>query len=198
MHGIATQLPENPFHPNQITASDAIMDEFQGKHYVQLQAQMQSGKTGCGLYTAFKMLQDKTIENCFIISGMSDTSIKSQWQKEIRTLGQSYLQLLTDSPSDLSKIFKKLPKNVYFNRTLEQIIDISTISNSLIIIDEIHYGSTAHGSLHKFLHKFGLQNIIQGQECSILSEHNIYILSCLLYTSPSPRDKRQSRMPSSA
>ena len=167
----------SPFHPNQITASDAIMDEFQGKHYVQLQAQMQSGKTGCGLYTAFKMLQDKTIENCFIISGMSDTSIKSQWQKEIRTLGQSYLQLLTDSPSDLSKIFKKLPKNVYFNRTLEQIIDISTISNSLIIIDEIHYGSTAHGSLHKFLHKFGLQNIIHGQECSILSEHNIYILS---------------------
>ena len=25
-----------------------------------------------------------------------------------------------------------------------------------------------------------------------------YIMSCLLYTSPSPRDKRQSRMPSSA
>ena len=27
---------------------------------------------------------------------------------------------------------------------------------------------------------------------------NGYIESCLLYTSPSPRDKRQSRMPSSA
>ena len=27
---------------------------------------------------------------------------------------------------------------------------------------------------------------------------NIYGKSCLLYTSPSPRDKRQSRMPSSA
>ena len=25
-----------------------------------------------------------------------------------------------------------------------------------------------------------------------------YVLNCLLYTSPSPRDKRQSRMPSSA
>ena len=25
-----------------------------------------------------------------------------------------------------------------------------------------------------------------------------HVLSCLLYTSPSPRDKRQSRMPSSA
>ena len=27
---------------------------------------------------------------------------------------------------------------------------------------------------------------------------NTYLLGCLLYTSPSPRDKRQSRMPSSA
>ena len=28
--------------------------------------------------------------------------------------------------------------------------------------------------------------------------HTVQILVCLLYTSPSPRDKRQSRMPSSA
>ena len=177
MHATDSILPETPFHPNQITAANAIMDKFKGKHYVQLQAQMQSGKTGCGLYTAFKMLQDKTIQNCFIISGMSDTSIKSQWQNEIRTLSQSYLQLFPETHSDLSKIFKKLPTNIYFNRNLEQITDISTISNSLIIIDEIHYGSTAHGSLHNFLYKFGFQNIIQGQECSILSKHNIHILS---------------------
>ena len=33
-----------------------------------------------------------------------------------------------------------------------------------------------------------------------LSEHEIWsrVEGCLLYTSPSPRDKRQSRMPSSA
>ena len=29
-------------------------------------------------------------------------------------------------------------------------------------------------------------------------KQNVYKLDCLLYTSPSPRDKRQSRMPSSA
>ena len=28
--------------------------------------------------------------------------------------------------------------------------------------------------------------------------HSIVFVTCLLYTSPSPRDKRQSRMPSSA
>ena len=31
-----------------------------------------------------------------------------------------------------------------------------------------------------------------------ITQDNVEIYSCLLYTSPSPRDKRQSRMPSSA
>ena len=35
-----------------------------------------------------------------------------------------------------------------------------------------------------------------------VEKHHLYMMSlpytCLLYTSPSPRDKRQSRMPSSA
>ena len=31
-----------------------------------------------------------------------------------------------------------------------------------------------------------------------LSKHTVLLLSCLLYTSPSPRDRQKSRMPSSA
>ena len=44
----------------------------------------------------------------------------------------------------------------------------------------------------------------QIEKGSSLSEHHhiheqiMHVLDCLLYTSPSPRDKRQSRMPSSA
>ena len=33
---------------------------------------------------------------------------------------------------------------------------------------------------------------------SLAKDNNRVVMSCLLYTSPSPRDKRQSRMPSSA
>ena len=33
---------------------------------------------------------------------------------------------------------------------------------------------------------------------SVKAAHGLPIVTCLLYTSPSPRDKRQSRMPSSA
>ena len=35
-------------------------------------------------------------------------------------------------------------------------------------------------------------------EAIVTSNISVYQLTCLLYTSPSPRDKRQSRMPSSA
>ena len=42
--------------------------------------------------------------------------------------------------------------------------------------------------------QFVLRETITGQE----SELNTLSADCLLYTSPSPRDKRQSRMPSSA
>ena len=35
-------------------------------------------------------------------------------------------------------------------------------------------------------------------EYTIITSNDIVIPPCLLYTSPSPRDKRQSRMPSSA
>ena len=39
-------------------------------------------------------------------------------------------------------------------------------------------------------------NAIEDREVNDLSDYEVK--ACLLYTSPSPRDKRQSRMPSSA
>ena len=46
-----------------------------------------------------------------------------------------------------------------------------------------------------------LRNLSVGYDDALISEINVNIVqgeTCLLYTSPSPRDKRQSRMPSSA
>ena len=42
---------------------------------------------------------------------------------------------------------------------------------------------------------FEKTDILEETDCYLLNTCHI---SCLLYTSPSPRDKRQSRMPSSA
>ena len=36
------------------------------------------------------------------------------------------------------------------------------------------------------------------QSCHILHKQGKYFITCLLYTSPSPRDRQKSRMPSSA
>ena len=41
----------------------------------------------------------------------------------------------------------------------------------------------------------GKTGLVNGKR---IFKDNIRIKTCLLYTSPSPRDKRQSRMPSSA
>ena len=46
--------------------------------------------------------------------------------------------------------------------------------------------------------KFKFFQIDLSKEKNWNNENLLNILSCLLYTSPSPRDKRQSRMPSSA
>ena len=42
------------------------------------------------------------------------------------------------------------------------------------------------------------EHIEHGDTVSIIASKAYDIIGCLLYTSPSPRDKRQSRMPSSA
>ena len=49
-----------------------------------------------------------------------------------------------------------------------------------------------NNDLKKYIGKFVEANI------SFADEYDLYGETCLLYTSPSPRDKRQSRMPSSA
>ena len=63
---------------------------------------------------------------------------------------------------------------------------------------------------HVQLHKYDLTNKGISQACYDeivtelgdayvhLTEKQLWILACLLYTSPSPRDQRGSRMPSSA
>ena len=50
---------------------------------------------------------------------------------------------------------------------------------------------------------YSLCKSIIGQQISVQAANSVFkkfekVCNCLLYTSPSPRDKRQSRMPSSA
>ena len=91
-------------------------------------------------------------------------------------------------------------------------IDISQVEPIDNILKRFGSGSMSHGALSKEAHEtlaIGM-NRIKGASCSGEGgedEKRFKIMEngdsansrvCLLYTSPSPRDKRQSRMPSSA
>ena len=52
--------------------------------------------------------------------------------------------------------------------------------------------------IHGFLHLLGFDHKKNKDYFKMLKEENLLFKSCLLYTSPSPRDQRGSRMPSSA
>ena len=170
------------FHYNQKAAALKIFDEFQTKNYVQLQAQMQSGKTGCSLFTIFKILETEMATQFFIFSGMSDTDLKNQWENDIKDHKNEYISWYQN---DLSKKLKKKfirrveesTKNIYFCTNLNNIRNIEMIQNSIIIIDEIHYGSDDGSMIHNLFKRLGIQDILKGEECTKLQDNNIKFLT---------------------
>ena len=57
--------------------------------------------------------------------------------------------------------------------------------------------SVGYASCH-WCHVMAHESFEDDETAKLMNEKFINIKVCLLYTSPSPRDKRQSRMPSSA
>lgn len=177
------------FHPNQVNASQEIIHLFEeGKHYVQLQAQMQSGKTGTSLYTGFENVR-KFNRNVYVLSGMSDIDLKEQWKAKKIEHQNNYLDPIVemDERSNIRDLiddnfkveFTSKPRedHVYFNTDLKKIKNIEQLKNSLLIIDEIHYGATEDSQLHQLFKRLGIAEILTGKYCSRLVEYNIKILS---------------------
>ena len=80
------------------------------------------------------------------------------------------------------------------------IILIITSNSNSVAAEKVEYLKT-DWSFKGLFGKFDRASLQRGYQvytevCA--SCHSMKYLSCLLYTSPSPRDKRQSRMPSSA
>ena len=81
-----------------------------------------------------------------------------------------------------------------------KIIPLVVLAISLVGITQL---GTVNAATHTFELDWGEAGIskpgsfLSPQHLAFDSENNVYV-TCLLYTSPSPRDKRQSRMPSSA
>ena len=105
-------------------------------------------------------------------------------------LTKSTMKLIFDE-----KEFKKLLTNLKIEKTVSG----GSVANSIVGISQL-------GNKVGFIGKISDDNLGSKYEEGLKKENVEYFYSkkkeelptCLLYTSPSPRDKRQSRMPSSA
>ena len=93
---------------------------------------------------------------------------------------------------------------VNFNNRLKELSNEITSDGKLSFITaKDNNGRMTYRRSVVFLMQKALQNILKGKDFDFFVEHSLdqgyyCLLSCLLYTSPSPRDRTRSRMPSSA
>lgn len=170
-------LPGPQFYENQVTAAKEAIQHFtERKPYVLLSAQMQSGKTGCSLYVAFKMLIEKRVENVFIISGSHETVLRQQWVEEIPAHLFSFCQEHgIDDEEVITRYGEQLINNVFFRQDLVNNLDKFT-SKYLVIWDESHYAIQEGSQLHRFYVEIGIWSALQG-DTSCLEEKGSYVLS---------------------
>ena len=73
-------------------------------------------------------------------------------------------------------------------------IEYNDLNQHMILKNDVNIISENQGAMGNFINLTFQDSLIN----EMLIKDEAYIYNCLLYTSPSPRDKRQSRMPSSA
>ena len=76
-------------------------------------------------------------------------------------------------------------------------IDRQMLFDTRPLAEQILVTLQTHERFHELSAKFAVQ-LDGGEALAMLEHHHDLWLSCLLYTSPSPRDRQKSRMPSSA
>ena len=99
---------------------------------------------------------------------------------------QDFSNLVEEVENTLIPYFRKIEKRALFNqeKVLNAFHHVKASESDL-------QGSTGYG-----YDDFGRDHLEQIYAHTFKADDAL--VSCLLYTSPSPRDKRQSRMPSSA
>jgi len=167
------------FHENQINVAQEINTLFHKFDFIHLQAQMQSGKTGACLYSVFKQLESNSINSFHVLSGISDLDLKNQWIEKIETHYDDYFKSNPSNETEFQyhTLLKQLLKsNVYFGKSIKHIESLESFKNSVIIIDEIHYGSSNDSIICKLFKKLNIKSILEGNPCELLKEYNIKIL----------------------
>jgi hypothetical protein len=146
------------------------------RNHVCVVASMQAGKTGTcnsviNIINTSKLYKSMAIKKYMFITGMNDCGLKEQTYIRLKeqVIGAS------DDNIYIGKRSKKnLSENKYFVLKNSDLLSYEgNIDNTLIFIDESHYGSNEKNILTKFLVKHG----IDWKDTNELIKRNIYIVS---------------------
>ena len=116
------QTNMNEISQQQQQAGNKIIDAFcSGKTWVMECAQMQSGKTGCYLFTSCEMLRRNMVQHVIIFSGTADLDLKHQLIAEVQQCpGSRYFQNYASwlkkyklSEYDETELIKNIKEKLY-------------------------------------------------------------------------------------
>lgn len=146
------------------------------RNHVMLVAKMQSGKTGTcnsviNIITKSKLYKNMAINKYMFITGMNDCGLKDQTYQR---LSEQVFDANIDNIYNSKRSKRNLSTNKFFILKNSDLLSYDGIlDNSLIFIDESHYGSNEKNILTKFLVKHG----IDWRNTNELIKRNIYIVS---------------------
>ena len=161
---------------------------FENKNLFELETEERAHK---GIFLAFQYPLEIPGVNTNIFLKTSMNAIrKARGEKELDAL--EFLKIVKEKSKELKFDEEKLGRqlNVGFSggeKKKNEILQMSLLNPRLSILDETDSG----------LDIDALKIVANGVN-TLRKKNNAFLIICLLYTSPSPRDKRQSRMPSSA
>ena len=164
------------FHPEQRSAALNIINNFQeGVPFAVLLAQMQSGKTGSYLFTAFEMIRLGIVDRVVVICGSAETSLREQ-AKDDALKDFKYFQCELLKNQDTEGVLKLTLADIgiHFSNDLSEISSITT--RTLIIHEECHMAQSKGNKPYKeFYRQNGLERALMG-DFTHLRESSIYIL----------------------
>ena len=120
-------------------------------------------------------------------------------KRALEILG-SFLSTVTGVPSarDHRLLMEKVKILRLKSKGIEQLIKEQNSENHHIL-ETFHFIEKSVKTLSNGLQQISDKaSVNTGDIAQLMAPMNIYMHTCLLYTSPSPRDRQKSRMPSSA
>jgi len=164
------------FHQKQRDAGNKIIGAFkEGTPFSVILAQMQSGKTGTYLFTAYEMIRLGMIDRAVIICGSAETSLRKQARDDKEEALKAYQRELLDN-DDKDGLARLLTGkvDVHFSNDLSEINEITT--RTLVVHEECHMAQSKSNKPYKEFYRInGLERALLG-DFKVLRDNSNYIL----------------------